>query len=167
MRKIFLCIELFLFALTFGCDLPGDVQLTDYRPKNMVEGEIVTLLIEYQDAKNRLDLNRFLACLHEQGRFSFRGTAMVSKGRLRKSLTAFWKTLQSPNRLVLYPLSHEFVTGDYYLSGRLINPRISINGSSADVTVTFASGWWRQKHFISMQRVDDRWMITLLDWEEA
>lgn len=167
MRKNFLCIGLFLFALTFGCYLPGDVQLTDYLPKNKVEGEIVALLIEYQDAKNQLDLTRFLACLYEQGRFSYRGAAMVSKGRLRTSLPDFWKTLQSPNRIVVYPLSHEFVTGDYYLSGRLVNPRIFINGSSVDVTVTFTSGWWRQKHFLSMQRVNDRWMITLLDWEEA
>ncbi len=167
MGKIIFCIGLVLLTLTFACDLPGEVDLADYQPKNKVEGEIIALLIEYQDAKNRLDLNRFLACLDEQGRFSYMGAAMVSKGRLRASLPAFWKTLQSPNRIVLYPLSHEFVTGDYYLSGRLVNPRISSNGFSADVTVTFASGWWRQKHFISMKCVNDRWMITLLDWEEA
>jgi len=167
MREIFLCIGLVLFALIFNGCLPGDVQLTEYRPKSKVEGEIVALLIEYQDAKNRQDLNRFLSCLDEQGRFSYRGAAMVSKGGLRTSLPGFWKTLQSPNRFVVYPLVHEFVTGDYYLSGRLVNPRIYINESSVDVTVTFASGWWRQKHFISMQRVNDRWMITMLDWEEA
>ena len=167
MKKFFFCTGLILFTLTFACKLPGEVELTDYQPKNKVEGEIVALLIEYQDAKNRLDLDRFMACLDEQGRFSYMGAAMVSKKRLRTSLPSFWKTLQSPNRIVLYPLSHEFVTGDYYLSGRLVNPRISNNGCSADVTVTFASGWWRQKHYISMHRVNDRWMITLLDWEEA
>ena len=52
MRKIFLGAGLVLFALTFDGCLPGDVQLTEYQPKNMVEGEIVALLIEYQDAKN-------------------------------------------------------------------------------------------------------------------
>lgn len=167
MRKFFLGAGLVLFALTLDGCLPGDVQLTEYQPKNMVEGEIVALLIEYQDAKNRFDLSRFLACLHGQGRFSYKGAAMVSKETLRASLPGFWRTLQSPNRIILYPLSHEFVTGDYYLSGRLVNPRISINGSSAIATVTFTSGWWRQKHYISMQRVNDQWVVTLLEWEEA
>lgn len=167
MRKVLLCIGLVLLVLTLNGCLPGDVQLTEYRPKSKVEGEIVALINVYQDAKNRQDLNRFLACLDEQDRFSYKGAVMVSKERLRAFLPAFWKTLQSSNRIVAYPLSHEFVTGDYYLSGRLVNPLISINGSSADVTVTFTSGWWRQKHFISMQRVNDRWLITTLDWEEA
>ncbi len=154
-------------ALAFNGCLPGDVQLTEYRPKSKAEGEIIALINAYQDAKNRQDINRFMACLDEQGRFSYKGAVMVSKERLRAFLPDFWKTLQSPDRIVAYPLSHEFVTGDYYLSGRLVNPMIAINGSSADVTVTFTSGWWRQKHFISMQRVNDRWLINLLDWEEA
>jgi hypothetical protein len=167
MRTILLGAGLFLFTLTFDGCLPWDVQLKEYLPKNMVEGELVALLIEYQDAKNRFDLYRFLACLHEHGRFSYKGAAMVSKETLRASLPGFWRILQSPNRIILYPLSHEFVTGDYYLSGRLVNPRISINGSNAEATVTFTSGWWRQKHYISMQRVNDQWLITLLEWEEA
>ena len=141
--------------------------LADYTDRNEDEMAILAVLVHYQEAKNQFNLTQLLACLHEAGEYSYKGASMVSKEKLKASLPGFWKTLKSQDRCVLYPLSHEFVTGDFYLSGRLINPQISVNGDTAAVTVTFASGWWRQKHYISMIRVDHRWQIIRLEWEEA
>ena len=108
-----------------------------------------------------------MACLHEKGQYSFKGVSLVSKATLEKYLPGFWAILQSSNRIVCYPLSHEFVTGDYFLSGRFINPQIRVSGDTAKVTMTFASGWWRQKLFIRMLRCEHGWLIDRLEWEEA
>ena len=162
-----LSIWLLIAVLSVCLSCTDEIPLADYKARNAAERKILFVLIRYQEAKNQFNLKKFLACLHEAGEYSYKGAAMVSKEKLKASLPGFWATLNSQDRSVLYPLSHEFVTGDFYPSGRLTNPQMTVHGDTAAVTVTFASGWWRQKHYISMVRVDHRWQIIRLEWEEA
>ncbi|RLC04363.1 MAG: hypothetical protein DRI57_28345, partial [Deltaproteobacteria bacterium] len=124
----FFSVTLMILMSAFSCS--EDTSLTEYVPENQDEREIRSLLIQYQDAKNRSDLEQFLACLHDQGRYSFRGGAMISKGRLKKLFPGFWAELKSGNPAI-YPITHECVTGDHFLSGRLMNPQITVSGNTA------------------------------------
>ncbi len=158
----FFSVTLMILMSAFSCS--EDTSLTEYVPENQDEREIRSLLIQYQDAKNRSDLEQFLACLHDQGRYSFRGGAMISKGRLKKLFPGFWAELKSGNPAI-YPITHECVTGDHFLSGRLMNPQITVSGNTAKITMRFTSGWWSQRHYVSMLRDNGRWLINRLDWD--
>ena len=166
MRKIYLCIGLVLFALAVDGCLPGDVQLTEYRPKSKLEGEIVDVLIEYQDAKNRFDLERLMSLLHEKGEFSFQCGLMVSKTRLRELLPGFWAGIKS-GKSAAFPMVHECVNGDYYKSGTLSNPEIEVHKDTAEATVLFTKGFSRVKQYFSMLREDNKWLITRTAWGES
>ena len=138
--------------------------LEEYFPKSQEEKKIISLLIQYQDAKINCDLDQFLSCLHENGVFHFGSGFMLSKNELKKSLPSFWAGLKSGST-EFYPMNREMITGNYILTGRFFNPIISINKDSADVILTFRKYGWRLRHFISMIKENDRWLISRLDWE--
>ncbi len=154
---------LMILTLAFSCS--EDILLEQYVPQNQREREIRSLLIRYQDAKNRFDLEQFIACLHDQGLYSFRSGAMISKEKLKELLPDFWAALKAGNSEI-YPITHECFTGDHFLSGQLMNPKIAIRGDTAKVTTMYTSGWWRQPHYISLVRDNGRWLIKHLDWKE-
>lgn len=150
-----------IFMLAFSC---SNTSLKEYASENQQETEIVKILIQYQDAKNNFDLEKYLACLHNQGKYYFGGGQMVSKEELKKLLPNFWTRLQSGDR-TFYPMSRESLNGNYFQSGEFINPQIVITQDTADVTVTFTKDGWRLKHYISMVRENNQWLIKRLDWE--
>jgi hypothetical protein len=155
-----------LLLLLISISSCSDVSLGEYTTKSQQEAEIKRILIQYQDAKGRFDLERFLACLDDRGLYHFAGGMMVSKEKLKASLPAFWAKLQSDDPM-LYPMGRESMNGDYLPSGRLVNPKIEINDGAAEVELTFTVGWWKTKHFISMVRLNGRWLINRLDWESG
>ena len=155
-------ILLILFSCALSC---SGTPLTAYAPGNQDEKKIITLLLAYEDAKINCDLDRYLACLHEKGTFHFGRGYMVSKEQLRQYLPAFWAGLQSGSRIV-YPMNREMITGNYVLTGRFYNPNIRIEHNTADVTMTFMKWGWPLRHFVSLHKEDDQWLITRLDWEE-
>jgi len=155
-------ITFFLFSLTLSCSSPS---LIEYVPKNQKEKSIIRILIQYEDAKNNYDLDRFFACLHERGLYNFAGGVMVSKEELRRLLPAFWFELKSNNPLI-YPIGRESMSGNYIRTIRFFNPQIITNEDTANVTLTFIYLGWRRRHYVSMLRENDQWLITKLDWEQ-
>ncbi len=151
--------------LVFTCSC-SDTSLENYTPGNHDETEIKSLLLKYQDAKNRHDLDQLLACFHERGRFSFQGGPLVTKEHIRKYIPGFWAGLKSGNP-EFFPMNHEFFTGDYFLSGWIGTPQIAIEKNTAEVTAMFNSGWWDQRLYISMLRENGRWSIIRLDWKSV
>lgn len=160
-RKKIICLSLMILYLNLSCSGPS---LTEYVPKNEEEKEIIYLLIQYQDAKINCDLDQFLACLHEKGNFHFGRGFMLSKMELKESLPPFWAGLRSGSR-EFYPMNREMITGNYILTGRFFNPQIVINQESAEAIMTFMKWGWRLRHYISMIKQNDQWLITRLDWE--
>ncbi len=160
-RAIKICASCAIMIWTLSCSSPS---LKEYVPRNQGEKKIVSLLIQYQDAKINCDLDRYLACLHEKGKYHFGRGSMVSKNDLKKSLPDFWSELKSGNP-AFYPMNREMVTGNFIRTGRFINPKIVIHQDTAEVTMTFTKLGWRLRHYISMRRENDQWLITRLDWE--
>jgi len=152
---------LLIITLNISCSGPS---LEEYLPKNQEEKNIISLLIQYQGAKINCDLDQFLACLHEKGDFHFGIGFMLSKKELKESLPSFWAGLKSGSR-EFYPMNREMITGNYILTGRFFNPQIVINQESAEVIMTFMKWGWRLRHYISMIKENDQWLITRLDWE--
>jgi hypothetical protein len=125
----------------------------------------MAVLIRYQDAKVSCDLNQYLACRHDKGAYHFGRGYKVSKEKLKKTLPAFWAVLQSGNRLA-YPMNREMITGNYIITGRFYNPEITVAQDTADVTMTFMKWGWRLRHYVSLRKENDQWLINRLDWEE-
>jgi hypothetical protein len=142
-----------------GCD----TSIVEYQPKNPDEQEILSLLFEYQDAKNNLDIDRLLLCLHDNGDFTFACGLRVTKNELRKVLPAYWDKVQSGDKSVV-PLAHECLNGDYFISGELNNPKISITENTAEARVLVTSGFSRVLLFLSIVREDNQWFITRTEW---
>lgn len=140
-----------------------DASIETYEPKNQVEKEIISVLIQYQDAKNHFDIERFLSLLHDNGEFTFQCGRMVNKAILKEQFPGFWADIQSGNAAV-FPIVHECINGDYYQSGELNNPQIEINGDTAEATVLFTNGVCRVDLYFSMLREKDRWLITRTEW---
>lgn len=157
-------IVLMLFASVISSC--GDASITTYTPKNQDEGEIISLLIQYHDAKNRFDLEKLLSCLDDQGEFSFECGLMVSKTKLKNLLPIFWAELGSGNPAAI-PLVHECINGNYYTSGELNNAEIEIKNGKAEVTVVFTKGVCRVPFYLSMRQNKDRWLITRTEWGDG
>jgi hypothetical protein len=158
--KAFLII--FTFSMMCGCDLP----LEKYEPGSQDEHEIVSVLIGYQEARNRFDLERLLPLLHEKGEYSFQCGMMVSKSKLKKMLPGFWAEITSGNSAII-PLVHECINGDYYHTGKLNNPRIEIDNDKASATVLFTKGVCRVPLYVALCRENDRWLITRTEWGDS
>jgi hypothetical protein len=141
----------------------SDYSLTEYTAKNSEEEKIIELLIKFNEAKINCDLDSYLHCLHENGKFQF-GERIVHKSELKKRLPDFWAGLKSVNPSS-YPINRESITGDYIIAGRFINPKIIIVGDTADVTVAFTKWGWRRKQYISMIRENDQWRISDSEWQ--
>lgn len=140
-----------------------DASISLYECKNKDEKEIISVLIQYQDAKNNFDIKKLLSLLHENGIFTFQCLRMVTKVVLEEELPDFWADIQSGNAAV-FPIVHECINGDYYKSGELNNPQIEINYNTTEVTVLFKKGVCRVELYVSMLFENDRWLITRTEW---
>jgi hypothetical protein len=153
------CLLIFTFTLFCCCDTPID----KYQPQDQDEKEILSVLIQYQNAKNHFEIDQLLSFLHENGKFSFQCGVMVSKVKLKELLPGFWAGIKAGNAAV-FPMTHECVNGDYYKSGKLNNLQIEIGNDKAEVTVLFTKGFSRVLQYFSMVRENDRWLITRTEW---
>ncbi|MBC2735284.1 MAG: hypothetical protein HF981_13075 [Desulfobacteraceae bacterium] len=155
-------LMLFTCLITCSCGAP----IEKYEPRSQDEKEIVSVLVEYQEAKNGFDLERLLYLLHEKGEFTFQCGMMVSKNRLKEMLPGFWAKLSSGDSAVI-PIVHECINGDYYNTGKLHNLQIEIHRDKALATVLFAKGVCRVPLYVTMRREDARWLITRTEWGES
>lgn len=153
---------LFTFVIVCSCDSP----IEKYIPQDRDEKEILSVLIQYQDAKNRFDLDTFLSFLHENGEFSYQCGVMVSKAKLKKLLPGYWTEIMSGNSAA-FSLVHECINGDSYKSGKLNNLQIEIRNDQAQVTALFTKGFTRVLQYFSMTRENDRWLITRTEWGQS
>ncbi len=153
-------VLLMVIALAVSC---FDSPIEKYEPKSQDEREIVSLLIQYQDARNHFDVERFLSFLHEQGQFSFQCGRMVSKDTLIEELPGFWAEVKSGNPGII-PITHECINGDYSKSGELSNPEIEINNDSAKATLMFSKGFLRLLQHFTLLRENDQWLIVRTAW---
>ena len=143
-----------------GCRTP----VSEYRPRNSTEAAILSLLVDFQEAKNDRDIHRFLLLLHPDGQFTYACGVMVSKATLAAKLPDFWKGIDH-KKLTTVPLAHECLNGDYYTSGILKDPEITVSGDRARVKVCFTRKWWSgMELFFHLVREGDRWRITRTWW---
>jgi len=156
-------LSYFLIIIVWIISSCGDASIAKYAPKNQDEKEIVSLLIQYQDAKNNFDIENLVSTLHDKGKFTFECGRMVSKATLEKVLPALWAEIRSGNSAVI-PIVHECINGDYYKSGELNHPKIKINNDTAEATVKYTHGFCRVPLYFSMLRENDRWRITRTEW---
>ncbi|MCP4344194.1 MAG: nuclear transport factor 2 family protein [Desulfobacterales bacterium] len=138
--------------------------MTEYVPENREQADIKSLLIQYRNAKNNFNLEQYLACLHDNGKYTYKSRRIVSKEQLKKELPVFWAGVKSGDQK-FYPISRESLNGNYFRSGQFINPKIRVSKNTAEVTVTFTKWTWRLKHYISMVKENGHWLINRLDWE--
>ncbi len=150
---------LMILLLVVSC---SDAPLKEYECKNQEEKEILALLIEYEDARNNFDIDRYLATLHDQGKYHYACNVMVSKEALRKDLPEFWMKLRSGD--LLAPMCRENMTGNYFLTGRLFNPEITIEQDAARIKLMYSSWGFRIIRYIHVRRDEGRWLINRLDW---
>jgi hypothetical protein len=152
----------FFFIVLFACSC-SDSPIEAYACKNTDEEQIISILIQYQEAKNHGDVRKLLSVLDDGGLFTFQCGRMVTKAVLKKEFPGFWADVKSGNPVV-FPLVHECVNGDYFTTGRLNNPLIEIGDGTAKATVLFTKGVCRIELYFSMLNENDRWLITRTEW---
>jgi hypothetical protein len=72
-----MCLPCFFIVLPFLIACCCDAPIESYAPCSPAEKEIVAVLAQYQDARNRFDLERPMPLLHEEGEFTFQCGMMV------------------------------------------------------------------------------------------
>ncbi len=150
-----------LLSIMAGCN---GTPLADYQSHSKSEAEIKAVLLEYLDAKRKFDIQRYLASLHAEGLYHFECGRMLSKAELGQLLPKFWADLQFGNP-AFYPINRECITGDYFDTGRYVDPRMDVDGDTARVALKFTVGWWGLEHYVTLVRKDRAWLISRLDWE--
>ena len=145
-----------------GCD----TSIAKYAPQNQAEREILSLLMEYKEAKYSFEIDKLLPLLHDRGEFTFQCGQMVTKTELKEMLPGFWATLRSGDTAII-PLVHECINGDYYESGEFNNPVIEIRDNTARANVLFTHGVCRVMLYFTLCRENDRWLITRTEWGES
>lgn len=161
LREIIAVIVLSVTAM--GCRITS---IDSYVPQTPDEGEIIGVLKQYRDAKNDYDIDRYLACLHPDGRFSFMGCHVLTKSSLEEQLPRFWHRLRKKDA-TLYPMVHETVTGDFFQDWFFYRPEISVDGNTAEASVMCRA--WRvcsQRHDIFLVKENGRWMISETAWHQ-
>ena len=142
----------------------SNAPIEEYVPQNPEEKQILALLIKYQKARKNFDLAGYLSCLHEGGIYHHASRVMVTKKELSGLLPDFWSQLKKGERS-FFPMCRENLSGNYFIQFNLINPQITIDQNKASVVVTYINTGWRLKHYISLIKEDNRWLINRLDWE--
>ena len=156
-------IVIFICTGFFSCT---NTPIADYVPKDRAEAGVLAILIRYEKARKNFDIAGYLGCLHDRGIFHHAGRIMVSKQRLSELLPDFWNRLQDGNRL-FFPMCRENLSGNYFVQFNLINPQITIDGNTASVVVTYINTGWRLKHYISLRKGNNQWLIDRLDWDSG
>jgi hypothetical protein len=155
---------LIAFCIVIVISACSSTPIEEYTPKSQEEANIVALLIQYQTARKNFDLQRYLDCLHDRGIYHHASRIMVSKKELSELLPGFWTQLKKGDRS-FFPMCRENLSGNYFVRFRLTNPQIVINHNTADVTVIYINTGWRLKHYISLIKDNNQWLINRLDWE--
>ena len=150
-----------LIITTCAC---GEISLSEYPPETRAEKEIIAVIGQYWDAKREQNLDRLMACLHDQGQYNFECRQMVSKPKLKASLPEFWQRLQSGGRLA-FPMTHECLNGDYLPSAELTDPKISVNGNIAQARVYYTSMIYKRRCYFSLLKENGTWLINRLAYE--
>jgi hypothetical protein len=140
--------------------------ISKYEPVNQDERDIISMLIQYQEAKNNQDIERLLPLLHDNGEFALQCGRMVTKSVLKIELPAFWYDIHSGNA-TNFPIVHECINGELYKTGTLNNPKIHINNGISKTTVLFTKGVCRVSFYVSMILENDRWWITRTEWGDG
>ncbi len=161
--RLLVGLMLILAGVLVAC---GDIRIADYQPASADERKIIALLVQYQDAKNNQDLERFLSLLHDDGVFGFQCERMVSKAVLRKELPGFWADIQAGDAAV-FPMVHECINGEYYPICAFANPHIEIKDDNAVGSALFTKGVCRVPLYFSMSREADSWRITRTEWGDG
>ena len=156
--RVFLGIAVFIIG---AC---SNSPIEEYLPQNPDEKQILALLIKYQKARKNFDLAEYLSCLHEKGIYHHASRVMVTKKELSGLLPEFWNQLNKGDRS-FFPMCRENLSGNYFIQFKLVNPQISIDQNKASIVVTYVNTGWRLKHYISMIKENDQWLINRLDWE--
>ena len=161
-RRLKIGFIIFLvFIIITSC---SNVSLKEYISKNQEEREIISLLIQYEEAKNRSDAEQFLSLLHGQGHYSFLDSK-VSKDLLKKMLPKYWAKLET-GEAPTFVINHEQITGDYFRTWSFDNPQITLSKNTATVTVMVKfNWWWGLRHHIRLIQDNGRWVINYSDWD--
>jgi len=140
-------------------------RLDEYVPRNRDEKQIIGLISTFHKAGMEHELETYLACLSDDGRFMFSGSLMVSKDRLEELLPPFWKGLESRDTLV-QPNSRESLNGNF-LDGELYDPVIALEGDEAEAVITFVTPVmrWKTKLFLLFQKQRGSWIINRFVWD--
>lgn len=153
-----------LALITFGSAACfSKTPLAEYKPRNQSEQQIKAVLLEYLAAKQQFDIERYLACLHAEGRYHFECGRILSKADIGHLLPEFWAHMRSGDPS-FYPMNRECITGDYFDHGQYVDPRFEIDGLRANVTLRFTVGWWGLEHYVELVKEKERWVINRLGW---
>ena len=159
---IFVVAVLLVMAL-FG--MYSGTRIDRYIPKNDNEAQIITLLNKFNKASIGYNLETYLSCLSDNGKFMFGGSIMVSKRELKKLLPPFWADRQS-SYIGTRPSSREELNGNFF-NGIFYDPVIAVEKDKATAVVTFVTPIirWKTKLFLDFRKHDGSWQISRFEWD--
>jgi ketosteroid isomerase-like protein len=138
MKKTIIHIVTLTFLVTsISCGTP----VSEYEPKNQAEREIKALLIEFQDRRNKHDLDGLLAL--------FRGDAKVMQGtwRNRKYVTRKQARETWPELFESFP------------TVKITNPKMEVTENKAVVNFMFSADGVTHEGTQHLVKENDRWLI--------
>ena len=154
-----------LFVSWYSSGIPLD----GYTPQNIEEERIISLIEVFHKARTELDVESYLACLDDDGRYMFGGHMMVSKATLATLLPPFWNGLKAnsthTSNAHIMPICRENLNGNFF-DGELYNPVIELEDINARVAVRFQTPVvrWRSHLFISLKKTNGAWLINGFSW---
>jgi hypothetical protein len=145
MKKAIIHLVTFTFLFTsISCGTP----VSEYEPKNQAEQEIKTVLIEYQDCRNKHDLDGLLAL--------FRGNAKIMQGHGGK-----YKYVTKKQARETYPeMFKSFPTI------KITNPKMEVTENKAVVNFKFTANGVKLKGTQYLVKENDRWLIIKYTYED-
>ena len=134
-NSLFALVAISLIILFNSCDTP----INEYKPKSDDEKQIIAILNTHVDARNKKDLKGMQATFTKDGIY-YRGTgAVINASEIATSDPEWWK-----------------MYGDL----RLYDPKISINGNEAKLTlVTLYGTAGRFQAAYTLEKENGNWLI--------
>jgi hypothetical protein len=145
MKKTIIHIVTLTFLFTsISCGTP----VSEYEPKNQAEKEIKALLIEYQDCRNKHDIDGLLALHHGDAKImqGYRGKyKYVTKKQARETYPEMFKSFPTIN---------------------ITNPKMEVTENKAIVNFKISADGIKLKGTQHLVKENDRWLIIEYTYED-
>ena len=132
------------------------VPISEYETQDRDEKMILSLFLDFAQARNTRDVERFLSTFHEDARYMIEPGFMATKKELRALLPGLWD--KGADGCITW----ECIDENCFSHWSLANPEFFLGQNQARVEMLIKAGIYRGPLYVDLVKDQNQWFITEL-----